>query len=61
MAKKIMSKSTAAKNARAGKDIGKPGKGFAKIIAKTEGKYGKKVAEKIAGAKFQQMRKAGKL
>ena len=53
-----MSKSTAAKQARKGKDMGKPGKGFAAIVKKTGG--GEK-GKKIAGAIFQKMRKAGKL
>lgn len=56
-----MSKSQAAKEAAAGKDLGKPGKGFQQIVAKAEGKYGKASAEKIAGAQFQKQRKAGKL
>ena len=56
-----MSPSAAAKAARAGKDLGKPGPGFAKIEAKAAGKYGKARAEKIAGAQFQKMRKKGQL
>lgn len=40
-----------AKSARAGKDIGKPGKNFAKIVASAGKKYGSKQAgEKVAGA-----------
>jgi hypothetical protein len=61
MAKKIhevMSKSKAAKEARSGKDMGKPGKNFDKIAAKSGG--GEK-GKRIAGAVFQKMRKAGKL
>jgi hypothetical protein len=61
MAKKIhevMSKSKAAKEAHSGKDMGKPGKNFDKIAAKSGG--GEK-GKRIAGAVFQKMRKAGKL
>lgn len=58
---KILSKSVAAKQARKGTDMGKPGKGFAAIVKKTQGKYGKTRAKKIAGAVFQKMRRAGKL
>jgi len=57
-----MSASTAAKQARAGKDMGKPGKGFKKVEAKAAAEYGSKEAGKrVAGAVFQKMRKAGKL
>lgn len=55
--KKVMSKSVAAKQARSGKDMGKPGKGFAAIANKIGGAKGKR----IAGAVFQKMRKQGKL
>lgn len=59
---KVKSKSTAAKEARAGKDQGKPGKNFNKIAAKAGKKYGSKEAGKrVAGAIAQKMRKAGKL
>jgi hypothetical protein len=44
-----------------GKDEGKPGKGFAKIVKKATPKYGKETAEKIAGAQRQKMKKAGQL
>lgn len=44
-----------------GKDEGKPGKGFAAIVKKATPKYGKKTAERIAGAQRQKMKKAGKL
>jgi hypothetical protein len=44
-----------------GKDEGKPGKGFAKIVKKATPKYGKETAEKIAGAQREKMKKAGKL
>ena len=57
-----MSASTAAKQARSGKDMGKPGKNFSKIADKAGKEYGSKAAgEKVAGAIFQKMRKAGKL
>lgn len=57
-----MSKSTAAKQAVKGKDMGKPGKGFAKIVSSATKKYGSiDAAKKVAGAMFQKMRKGGKL
>lgn len=59
--KKVLSKSAAAKEAVAGKDMGKPGKGFAAGVAKLTPKYGAARAKKIMGAKFQAMRRAGKL
>lgn len=60
--KKVMSKSQAAKKAVAGKDMGKPGKGFAKIVSKATKEYGSvEKAKKVAGAMFQHMRKKGKL
>jgi hypothetical protein len=53
-----MSKSKAAKTAQSGKDMGKPGKNFAKIAAKSgDGDKG----DRIAGSVFQKMRRAGKL
>lgn len=59
---KIMSKSTAAKQARKGKDMGKPGKNFSKIAASAGKKYGSAAAGKrVAGAIFQKMRAKGKL
>ena len=58
MAKKIMSKSTVAKKARKGIDLGKKGKNFAKIAAKSGG--GEK-GKRIAGAIMQKMRRSGKL
>lgn len=62
MKKKVMSKSAAAKKARKGVDMGKPGKGFAKIAASAGAKYGSAAAGKrVAGAIFQRMRRAGKL
>jgi len=46
-----------AKAARAGKDIGKPGKSFSKIAAKAGKKYGSKEAgERVAGAILAKMR-----
>lgn len=60
--RKVMTRSQAAKAARAGKDMGKPGPGFATIAAKAGAKYGSKAAgERVAGSVFQKMRKAGKL
>ena len=46
-----------AKAGRAGKDLGKPGKNFAKIAAKAGEKYGsKEKGEKVAGAILAKMR-----
>jgi len=46
-----------AKKARAGKDIGKPGKQFAKIAKKAGEKYGSKErGEKVAGAALKKLR-----
>lgn len=60
--KHVMSKSEAAKEARAGHDQGKPGKNFHKIADKAAAKYGSKAAgERVAGAIYQKMRRAGKL
>lgn len=60
--KKVMTKSMAAKKAVAGKDMGKPGKGFAMIASKAGKKYGSAMAgKKVAGAMFQKKRKAGTL
>ena len=59
---KAMSTSDAAKKAALGKDMGKHGKMFDKIAAVAGKKYGSEEAgKKVAGAIFQQMRKAGKL
>lgn len=44
-----------------GKDEGKPGKGFKKMVDKLSPKYGKERAQKIAGAQRQKMKKAGQL
>jgi len=58
----MLSKSRAAKEARSGKDMGKPGKGFSKVEKKAAKEYGSKSAgAKVAGAIFQKMRKSGKL
>ena len=47
-----------AKKARAGKDIGKPGKAFAKIAQSAGAKYGSKErGEKVAGAVLAKLRK----
>lgn len=60
--KEVMSRAKAAKEARKGKDMGKKGKNFSKIAKKAGKEYGSKEAgEKVAGAIFQKMRKAGKL
>ncbi len=60
--KKVMSKSSAAKKARSGADMGKKGKNFSKIAAKAGKEYGSSAAGKrVAGAIFQKMRRAGKL
>jgi hypothetical protein len=57
-----MSASTAAKQARKGTDMGKPGKNFNKIASKAGKEYGSKAAgQRVAGAIFQNMRKSGKL
>ncbi len=49
--------SYSAKEARAGKDIGKPGKMFAKIAAKAAQKYGsKKAGENVAGTILAKLR-----
>lgn len=62
MAKKVMSASAAAKKAKTGADMGKPGKNFSKIAAKAGKEYGSEEAgKKVAGAIFQNMRKKGKL
>ena len=50
-------KSYSAKNAAAGKDIGKPGKQFGKIAASASTEYGSKAAgERVAGAILNKMR-----
>lgn len=49
--------SHSAKEARSGKDIGKPGKMFAKIAAKAAQKYGsKKAGKNVAGAILAKLR-----
>lgn len=60
--KEVMSKSTAAKKARKGDDMGKKGKNFSKIASKAGAEYGSKEAgDRVAGAIFQKQRRAGKL
>lgn len=58
--KKVKEGSTgdySAKKARAGKDIGKPGKAFSKIAKKAGEKYGSKErGEKVAGAVLKKLR-----
>lgn len=50
-------KSYSAKSARAGKDIGKPGKSFAKIAKSAGERYGSKErGEKVAGAVLKKLR-----
>lgn len=52
--------SYSAKAARAGKDIGKPGKAFAKIAKEAGERYGSKErGEKVAGAVLAKLRKEG--
>ncbi len=59
---KVMTKSQAVKKAKKGKDMGKPGKNFAKIAAKAGKKYGSAQAGKrVAGAIFQNLRRKGAL
>jgi hypothetical protein len=51
-------KSYSTKQARAGKDIGKPGKTFKKIAKSAAKKYGSKEAgKKVAGAVLSKLRK----
>lgn len=52
-------KSYSAKQAKKGKDIGKPGKQFKKIAKSAGKKYGsKKAGEKVAGAVLKKLRKS---
>ncbi len=52
-----MKKSYSAKSAAAGKDIGKPGRNFAKIAASAGKKYGSEAAGKrVAGAILNKLR-----
>jgi len=54
----IVEATYSAKAARAGKDIGKPGKAFAKIAASAGKRYGSKErGEKVAGAVLAKLRK----
>jgi len=60
--KNVLSKATATKDARRGKDMGEKGKNFDKVVDKASKEYDSKEAgKKVAGALFQKMRKAGKL
>ena len=53
----MATKSYSAKAARAGKDIGKPGKNFSKIAASAGKRYGSKEAgERVAGAILGKLR-----
>ena len=52
-----MKKSYSAKLAVKGKDLGKPGKNFAKIATKAAKKYGSKEAgQRVAGAILKKLR-----
>jgi hypothetical protein len=54
----ILEASYSAKAARAGKDIGKPGKAFEKIAASAAKRYGSKASgERVAGAVLAKLRK----
>jgi len=60
--KEVMSKSSAAKQARKGKDMGKKGKNFSKIASKAGKEYhSEEAGERVAGSIFQRMRRKGKL
>ena len=53
----MATKSYSAKAARAGKDIGKPGKNFSKIASSAAKRYGSKEAgERVAGAVLAKLR-----
>ena len=57
-AKEVDEASYSAKAARAGKDIGKPGKAFAQIAKSAGERYGSKErGEKVAGAVLAKLRK----
>jgi len=52
-----MTRTYSAKAARAGKDIGKPGKNFSKIEASAAQRYGSKAAgQRVAGAVLAKLR-----
>jgi len=52
--------SYSAKRARAGKDLGKPGKNFSKIAMSAGKEYGsKKAGERVAGAILAKIREKG--
>ena len=57
---RVLTKSEAAKKARAGTDMGSPGKGFASIVEKAKAS-GATNPEAVAGAVFQKKRRAGTL
>ncbi len=62
MAKGILSASMAAKKARKGADMGRPGKEFGVIAKKAAKEYGSvEAGKRVAGAIFQKKRKAGTL
>lgn len=53
----MATKSYSAKQARAGKDIGKPGKNFEKIAASAAKKYGSvQAGKRVAGAVLAKLR-----
>lgn len=53
----MATKSYSAKQARKGRDIGKPGKNFSKIAASAGKEYGSKAAgERVAGAVLAKLR-----
>ena len=57
----MATRSYSAKAARAGKDIGKQGKNFSRIVTKAGKKYGSKTAGKrVAGAILANQRAKGK-
>ncbi len=60
---KIISKSTAAKRAQKGEDMGKPGKGFDAGVhdLMTKKHMTEEQAKKIMGAQFWAMRRRGQL
>jgi hypothetical protein len=62
MNKKVMTKSEAAKKARAGADMGAKGKNFSRIAAEAGARYNSPEAgKKVAGAIFQAKRRKGTL
>jgi hypothetical protein len=59
MALRIGNKTYSAKAARAGKDIGKPGKNFSKIASKAAAEYGSAAGKRVAGAVLNKLRHGG--